>query len=127
MKPNVVIITTDQQRYDTLGCNGNPWIRTPVLDELASRGIRFSRAYCANPVCTPSRVSIMTGQLPSRHGSYNIGTTAADTGNFLSTVLTQNGYRTHQIGKAHFYPWDVPSLEKPGDAGDGTFLRFCGI
>ena len=127
MKPNVVIITTDQQRYDTLGCNGNPWIRTPVLDELVSRGIRFSRAYCSNPVCTPSRVSIMTGQLPSRHGSYNIGTTAADTGNFLSTVLTQNGYRTHQIGKAHFYPWDVPSLENRETQGTEPFYGFAGF
>lgn len=127
MKPNVVIITTDQQRYDTLGCNGNAWIRTPVLDELASCGVRFTRAYCSNPVCTPSRVSIMTGQLPSRHGSYNIGTAAASTETFLSTVLTQNGYRTHQIGKAHFYPWDLLSAENRKTEGTKPFCNFAGF
>ena len=93
--PNVVLITTDQQRFDSLGCNGSAWMRTPVLDGLAKEGARFERAYCANPVCTPSRVSIMTGQLPSRHGSYNIGTVAADCQRFLSTVLSDHGYRTH--------------------------------
>lgn len=100
--PNVILITTDQQRYDTLGCNGNSFIHTPNLDELAAQGARFERAYCTNPVCTPSRVSIMTGQLPSHHGSYNIGTVAADASGFLSSVLTDAGYRTHQLGKAHF-------------------------
>ena len=127
MKPNVIIITTDQQRYDTLGCNGNTWIHTPVLDELASCGARFTRAYCSNPVCTPSRVSIMTGQLPSRHGSYNIGTTVADTGNFLSAVLTRNGYRTHQLGKAHFYPWDILSPETQKTEGKAYFHDFAGF
>ena len=79
-------------------------MRTPALDGLAAQGARFNRAYCANPVCTPSRVSLMTGQLPSRHGSYNIGTVAADCSRFLSTVLTREGYRTHQLGKAHSIP-----------------------
>lgn len=125
---NVIIVTTDQQRFDTLGCNGNAFIRTPNLDRLAKQGARFERAYCTNPVCTPSRVSIMTGQLPSRHGSYNIGTIAADTENFLSTVLTGRGYRTHQIGKAHFYPWDTasPETEKAENANI-PFYNFAGF
>lgn len=125
---NVIIITTDQQRFDTLGCNQNPFIHTPNLDRLAQGGARFTRAYCTNPVCTPSRVSIMTGKLPSRHGSYNIGTSAADTEAFLSTQLRRAGYRTHQIGKAHFYPWDTasPETRRAADA-DTPFSDFAGF
>lgn len=108
---NLILITTDQQRFDSLGCNGSDFLHMPFLDALAAQGARFERAYCANPVCTPSRVSLMTGQLPSRHGSYNIGTEACRTDRFLSAVLTGAGYRTHQLGKAHFYPWDVESIE----------------
>ncbi len=125
--PNVVLITTDQQRFDSLGCNGSSWIHTPALDALAAGGALFRRAYCSNPVCTPSRVSIMTGQLPSRHGSYNIGTAAADCSRFLSTVLTERGYRTHQLGKAHFYPWDVASPETAAPDGTAPFRDFAGF
>ena len=125
--PNVILVTTDQQRFDSLGCNGGAWMRTPALDGLAAQGARFNRAYCANPVCTPSRVSLMTGQLPSRHGSYNIGTVAADCSRFLSTVLTREGYRTHQLGKAHFYPWDTASLETACPEGMEPFRNFAGF
>ena len=124
---NLILITTDQQRFDSLGCNGNGFIKTPCLDKIASRGAGFKRAYCTNPVCTPSRVSIMTGLLPSRHGSYNIGTRAADTSGFLSTVLTRNGYRTHQIGKAHFYPWDEESPETRPVYSQEPFTDFAGF
>ena len=69
----------------------------------------------------------MTGQLPSRHGSYNIGTVAADCGRFLSTVLTREGYRTHQLGKAHFYPWDTASPETARPEGTKPFRDFAGF
>ena len=68
MKPNIIVILTDQQRADTLGCYGNPTVRTPNLDALAEDGVRFERAYCATPLCTPARVSIQTGAYPHRHG-----------------------------------------------------------
>lgn len=110
-RPNIILITTDQLRFDGVGCNGSSFLKTPNLDRLAAMGVNFKRAYCTNPVCTPSRVSIITGQQVSRHGSYNIGTQAENTEGFLSSVLTGAGYCTHHIGKAHFYPWDVPSQE----------------
>lgn len=122
-----MLITTDQQRYDTLGCNGADWMPTPALDALAAEGARFQRAYCTNPVCTPSRVSIMTGNLPGRHGSYNIGTRAKTTENFLSTRLTAAGYRTHHIGKAHFYPWDCPSEENLPQFPGESLRNFAGF
>lgn len=101
-RPNILLITTDQQRTDTLGCYGASWMRTPHLDRLASEGIRFDRAYCTSPLCTPSRISLFTGQYPSRHGAWNIGCNARDDGAFISHSLAENGYRTHHIGKAHW-------------------------
>ncbi|MBV7333726.1 sulfatase-like hydrolase/transferase [Chloroflexi bacterium TSY] len=56
MKPNIIVILTDQQRADTLGCYGNSFVQTPHLDALAHNGIRFERAYCATPLCTPIRI-----------------------------------------------------------------------
>jgi len=64
-RPNILWICTDQQRWDTISAHGNPYIRTPNLDRLASSGVSFRRAYCQNPVCTPSRASFMTGCYPS--------------------------------------------------------------
>lgn len=127
MKPNIVLITTDQQRFDTLSCNGSSFLHTPNLDRLAESGARFTRAYCTNPVCTPSRVSIMTGKYPSAHGSYNIGTVAEDTGQFLSSRLAAAGYRTHHIGKAHFYPSDRESKERFPVSGSGQAKDFAGF
>ncbi|HML48258.1 MAG TPA: sulfatase-like hydrolase/transferase, partial [Clostridia bacterium] len=53
--PNILWICSDQQRWDTLGCYGNPFVRTPNLDRLAALGVRFDRAYAQSPVCSPSR------------------------------------------------------------------------
>jgi arylsulfatase A-like enzyme len=121
------LITTDQQRFDTLHCNGSDFIRTPNLDRLAEAGVRFERCYCSNPVCTPSRVSLMTGMQVSEHGSYNIGTITNKTEIFLSSILTKAGYRTHHIGKAHFYPSDVPSEENKICNGMEPFHNFAGF
>ena len=58
----------DQQRYDTLGCYGNKWVKTPNLDRLAAEGVLFERAYCQSPVCAPSRGSFLTGRYPRTCG-----------------------------------------------------------
>src|SRR2546430_12320360 len=69
--PNVVIILTDNQGAWTLGCYGNPDIRTPHIDRLASEGMRFTRALSSNPVCSPTRATFLTGLLPSQHGVHS--------------------------------------------------------
>lgn len=107
-RPNILLITTDQQRFDALGCNGSDFLKTPNLDRLAVQGVNFKRAYCPAAVCTPSRVSIMTGQHLSRHGSYNIGVQPTSIDRFLSTVLSASGYWTAHIGKGHWYPFGTP-------------------
>ena len=66
MKTNVLFIMTDNQGAWTLGCYGNPDIRTPHIDRLAADGMRFTNAYCENSVCSPSRATFLTGLIPSQ-------------------------------------------------------------
>ena len=70
-KPNVVFILTDDQGFWSLGCYGNEEIRTPNLDRLAERGVRFDNFYCVSPVCSPARASLLTGRIPSQHGIHD--------------------------------------------------------
>src|SRR5206468_9125303 len=70
-RPNVVFILTDNQGAWTLGCYGNPDIRTPHIDRLASEGIRLRRALSSNPVCSPTRATFLTGLIPSQHGVHS--------------------------------------------------------
>lgn len=100
-KPNILLITSDQQHYSMLGTM-NHKIKTPCLDKLAQEGINFERAYCANPTCAPSRSSILTGMYPSHHGCWSLGTKLPETTPTLTQYLNQNGYETALIGKAHF-------------------------
>ncbi|HZG56782.1 sulfatase family protein [Paenibacillus sp.] len=127
-RPNIILISTDQQRYDSIAANGSDFMHTPNLDRLASEGTTFRRAYCPNTVCTPSRVSMMTGLHLSRHGSYNIGTVASDPSLFLSSLLRENGYRTHHVGKAHWFPWESDSPEtKDASRSRTPFADFAGF
>ena len=66
--PNLLFLWTDQHRADVLGCYGNAQVRTPNFDRLAKRSCVFENAYCTQPVCTPSRASILTGLWPHTHG-----------------------------------------------------------
>ena len=66
-RPNILFILTDDQRFDTLGCAGNPIIRTPNVDRLAREGIRFDRAFVTTPICAASRASILTGTFERTH------------------------------------------------------------
>ena len=68
-RPNIVLIMTDQQTYNTLGCYGNSTIKTPNIDRLAAEGVLFERAYTTCPLCAPARASFFTGLPVSRTGS----------------------------------------------------------
>jgi arylsulfatase A-like enzyme len=113
-KPNILLITSDQQHWNTLGLD-NPEISTPNLDRLAKQGTLFERAYCPNPTCTPTRASLLTGQWPSQHGAYTLGTKLIEDRPTMNQVWSENGYRTGLVGKAHFQPLkgtdEFPSLE----------------
>ncbi|MHC4885999.1 MAG: sulfatase-like hydrolase/transferase [Planctomycetota bacterium] len=111
-KPNVIIITTDQQRTDTLSCYGADYTSTPNIDRLAAEGVQCNRAYTVNPVCTPSRLSILTGQYLSKHGAWNIGMSCPEDSPMLSQQLADAGYRTHLIGKAHFQAYNYNAKDR---------------
>jgi arylsulfatase A-like enzyme len=100
---NVLLITSDQQHWSTLG-SLNPKIKTPALDRLAAEGTRYDRAYVPSPVCTPTRASIITGQYPAWHGAWTIGVKLDEDIPTVGDVFSRNGYSTSLVGKAHFQP-----------------------
>ena len=108
MARKILFITTDQQRYDTLGCNGGKVARTPVADRLAAEGIRYERAVPQSVVCMPSRSTIITGQCPSTHGVWMNGVPLPVDAPSVAEVLHDAGYRTALIGKPHFEPFLDP-------------------
>ena len=69
--PNIVLILTDDQGIWAAGCAGNDEIRTPNIDALAEKGTRFDNFFCASPVCSPARASLLTGRIPSSHGVHD--------------------------------------------------------
>ncbi len=105
-RPNILLITTDEHNFRALGYNGDPTIRTPNIDRLAREGMVFNRAYTTQPLCTPARASVWTGQHVTTHGVRgNIYTGLKDgvrpgTVTF-SKVLQRHGYETALIGKRH--------------------------
>jgi arylsulfatase A-like enzyme len=101
----ILFITTDQQRYDALGCNGNEIARTPVVDKLAAEGVNFRRAYNQNTVCMPARSTMLTGQYVRTHGVFANGVPLpVDAPSVAAHLADTAGYRTALIGKAHFDP-----------------------
>ncbi|MBD3184062.1 sulfatase-like hydrolase/transferase [Candidatus Poribacteria bacterium] len=105
-RPNIILITTDHLRRDSIGIYGNNIIRTPNIDKLARNGTIFTNAYTACPLCMPSRNSIITGLYPHQHGICgNKGQPVSMEHRRLtfSNILQESGYTTAFIGKHHFY------------------------
>jgi arylsulfatase A len=102
-RPNVVLILTDDQGYGDIGCHGNPIVQTPRLDQLAAESTEFTRFY-VNPVCTPTRASLMTGRYPCRTGATEVNQgrslLRADEVT-LPEMLKSSGYATGIFGKWH--------------------------
>ena len=104
--PNIILITTDQQRFDAMGLN-NPatCLQTPVMDQLAASGMNFTRAFTTCPVCIPARRSLLTGLHPETHGlrRYQDGLDW-DPPFTLPGMLSAAGWQTELIGKLHLHP-----------------------
>ncbi len=103
-RPNILLIYTDQQRWDALGANGNPDIQTPNLDKLAGSALNFDHCFVQNPVCMPSRVSMLSGRYCNQLGIFINGVPVPEELNTLPTLLAGCGYRRANIGKLHFLP-----------------------
>jgi len=108
-QPNILLITTDQQRFDTLGKYKPSFLRTPHLDQLAHEGISFASAYSDCPVCVPARTTLMTGRSGLSHGLTGNRDTSEVMGreDTLPSCLRDAGYQTAAIGKMHFGPQRV--------------------
>ncbi len=102
-RPNILWYCTDQQRFDTIGALGNPFVRTPALDRLVGKGVAFTHAYCQSPVCTPSRSSFLTGLYPSRLHNTRNGNESfpADAPPLVTKLLADSGYECGLVGKFH--------------------------
>ncbi len=98
---NILWICTDQQRFDTLGCYGNPFVKTPNLDRLAKMGVRFQNAYSQSPVCAPSRASFLTGRYPRTCGVRQNGQDIDGKERLLPKILSEQGYTCGLAGKLH--------------------------
>ncbi len=122
--PNILLVITDQQHPDLAGYTGKTAVRTPHLDRLAAEGTAFLRAYTACPLCTPSRASMLSGQYPSRHGAWSIGTDTLDETLSVASLLADSGYRTGIVGKSHFKSCERPdSFEALPHSRDWEFFR----
>jgi len=103
-RPNILLLYTDQQRWDALGANGNDYVRTPNLDSLAGQGANFDRCFVQAAVCMPSRMSFLTGQYPSKLGIVRNGAALPQGVLTLGGILRNYGYIGANIGKLHFLP-----------------------
>ena len=99
---NVLLLMSDQHKPRALGIDGDPAARTPNLDALARSGVRFDSAYCSNPVCVPSRASLLTGLYTHNHKAYNNGTPWPFEKKTIAHAFGRAGYFTGLIGKMHF-------------------------
>jgi arylsulfatase A-like enzyme len=103
--PNFLVFCVDQMQSYCLGCNGHPVVKTPNLDALAARGVNFRRGYCNNPVCMPSRATMITGRTPRQHGLLTNGNSLSPDVPTVTQALADAGYRTHSVGKLHLQPF----------------------
>lgn len=106
-RPNIILIVTDQQRGDAMGCAGNPSVITPHLDSLASDGYLFTNAYSATPSSTPARAGLLTGMAPWHHGLLGYGQMSEHYQYEMPQMLRDLGYLTLGLGKMHWNPQNV--------------------
>lgn len=102
VKPNIIVIMTDEHNANVMGCSGNSIARTPNLDALAARGVRLSASYCASPICTPARQSFTTGKYVSGHNVWSNTPGVPEGTPSLARALNAAGYESYLDGKMHY-------------------------
>lgn len=100
-RPNILIILTDQQTNDAISYLGNPNLKTPAMDQLASEGTYFTASYCTTPVCGPARSSLITGRMPHETGVVWNSTHMDPSLPTMGQIFKKEGYQTAYVGKWH--------------------------
>ena len=100
-QPNILVLLTDQWRFDAFGYAGNKDVKTPNIDRLEKESINFTHAISGVPVCCPMRASLLTGQRPLTHGVFMNDVSLNPDANSIAKVLKRAGYNTGYIGKWH--------------------------
>jgi arylsulfatase A-like enzyme len=121
-RPNVVLLMADDQGWGETGYNGHPYLKTPVLDEMARTGLRLDRFYAASPVCSPTRASVMTGRHANRSGAFAANWSTRPEEITIAQILRQAGYRTGHFGKWHLGPVKADSPLSPSRMGFDEYL-----
>ena len=128
MGRNILFVTTDEQRYDALGCYGGRIARTPVADRLAAEGVLYERAYAQNVTCMPARSTIVTGRHVNTHGVFRNGYSLPEADPSIAALLhEQAGYRTALVGKAHWQPMVDPAAFEATAATAGRHGPYRGF
>ncbi len=120
-RPNILLVMSDQHNANCLGINGNPVVRTPNLDAVAHQGVNFTRAYCNNPICGPSRLCLHSGTYvhTHRHFGNNLFEFPEHNPDTLGAQLRRYGYQTALIGKGHMVgQWNDEAFE---------YIRYCDL
>ncbi len=128
-RPNILLLYTDQQRFDTIAALGNPYIQTPALDSLAREGTAFTSTYCPSPVCIASRCSLILGQWAHRTGCWANMPMPQDRTSLMER-LAAAGYQTHGVGKMHFAPdrhklWGFESRDYSEEGAMSPDDHYC--
>lgn len=124
-KPNILVIYTDQQRWDTIRANGNQTIITPNLDRLAKMGVNFDCCISQNPVCMPSRISMMTGQYCSTLRMQHMGVPVPEETLTIQKILSRWGYHTGLVGKLHYLTHANRDHKELHPAYDFDYMELC--
>ncbi|MBD3197205.1 MAG: sulfatase-like hydrolase/transferase [Candidatus Lokiarchaeota archaeon] len=117
-KPNILFVFTDQQRFDSMGCYGQPLEVTPNLDRLAKNGVLFKNAFSCQPVCGPARSCLQTGLYATQTGCYRNGVALPTDMRTIAHILSDNGYSVGYIGKWHLASNGLPTYEDIGPQVD---------
>lgn len=120
--PNIVLMMGDDHGWEETGYNGHPYIKTPVLDQMAASGLRLDNFYAGHPTCSPTRGSFLTGRHPNRYGTFTPNFSMRPEEISIAHIASQAGYQSAHFGKWHVGPVKKASPTSPGAMGFDQWL-----